>query len=585
MNTPNLNVEVNGIPVGVKPGSTLLDAAHAVQVNIPTLCKHPDLVANGACGLCIVRVEGMHNLPRACTTPAEEGMHITTHDGEITEIRKTVLELILSTHPNACLTCGRNQSCELQTLAADFGIREDQWGHVLSGLPKDASTGSLVLDFDKCIKCGRCVHVCQDLQNVHALSFLGRGMQTRMAPAGDILLADSPCVMCGQCSAHCPTGAIVEADETQQVWELLRGQENYTVAQIAPSVRVAIGEEFGYEPGTNLTGQLYAALRRLGFDAVFDTNFSADVTIMEEANEFVQRFVQKKGELPLITSCCPSWTDYMEKLHSDFIPNFSSTKSPQQIMGVLAKTYYAQKMQIDPARMKMVSIMPCTAKKYEITRDHEMFASGFKDVDVVLTTRELARMIRQAGIDFRNLAPENADNFLGAYSGAGTMFGTTGGVMEAALRTAQNVLTGEKMPKLEFEEIRGLAGIKETKVVIAGEEIRIAVAHGLGHVGEVLERVRRAKAEGAPPPYHFIEVMACPGGCIGGGGQPYGVTDEIRRKRMQGLFADDRDRQVRCSHDNPEVQQVYAEFLGEPMSEKAHELLHTTYQARPVYRK
>jgi NADH-quinone oxidoreductase subunit G len=585
MNTPNLNVEVNGIPVSVKPGSTLLDAAHAIQVNIPTLCKHPDLVANGACGLCIVRVDGMHNLPRACTTPVEEGMRITTHDGEITEIRKTVLELILSTHPNACLTCGRNQSCELQTLAADFGIREDQWEHVLSGLPKDTSTGSLVLDFDKCIKCGRCVHVCQDLQNVHALSFLGRGMQTRMAPAGDILLADSPCVMCGQCSAHCPTGAIVEADETQQVWELLRGQDNYTVAQIAPSVRVAIGEEFGYEPGTNLTGQLYAALRRLGFDAAFDTNFSADVTIMEEANEFVERFMHGKRDLPLITSCCPSWTDYMEKLHSDFIPNFSSTKSPQQIMGVLAKTYYAQKMKIDPARLKMVSIMPCTAKKYEITRDHEMFASGFKDVDVVLTTRELARMIRQAGIDFRNLAAEHADSFLGAYSGAGTMFGTTGGVMEAALRTAQYVLTGEKMPKLEFEEIRGLAGIKETKLMIAGEEIRIAVAHGLGHVGEVLERVRRAKAEGAPPPYHFIEVMACPGGCIGGGGQPYGVTDEIRKKRMQGLFADDRDRQVRCSHDNPEVQQVYAEFLGEPLSARAHELLHTTYQARPVYKK
>ncbi len=582
---PEIKAEVNGIAVTVKAGGTLLDAARAAQVNIPTLCKHPDLVANGACGLCLVRVEGMNGLPRACTTPAEEGMRITTHDGEITEIRKTVLELILSTHPNACLSCGRNQSCELQTLAADFGIREDVWEHYLPGLPKDTSTGSLVIDFDKCIRCGRCVHVCQDLQNVHALSFLGRGMQTRMAPAGDILLAESPCVMCGQCSAHCPTGAIVEADETTLAWDFLRGKENFTVAQIAPSVRVAIGEEFGYEPGTNLTGQLYAALRRLGFDAVFDTNFSADVTIMEEANEFVERFKHGKRDMPLITSCCPSWTDYMEKLHSDFIPNFSTTKSPQQIMGVLAKTYYAQKMNIDPARMKMVSIMPCTAKKYEITRDHEMFASGHKDVDVVLTTRELARMIRQAGIDFRKLAPEEADNFLGAYSGAGTMFGTTGGVMEAALRTAQFVLSGEKMPKLVFEELRGLEGIKETKVVIGGEEIRIAVAHGLGHVGEVLDRVRKAKAEGKPMPYHFIEVMACPGGCIGGGGQPYGVTDEIRKKRMQGLFSEDRDKAVRCSHDNPEVQQVYAEFLEKPLSEKAHKLLHTTYHARPVYQK
>lgn len=580
-----ISVTVNGIAVSISAGSSLLDAANAVQVNIPTLCKHPDLVANGACGLCIVRVDGMNGLPRACTTPVEDGMHITTHDGEITEVRRTVLELILSTHPNACLSCGRNQSCELQSLAADFGIREDLWGHSLSGLGKDTSTGSLVLDFDKCIKCGRCVHVCQDLQNVNALSFLGRGMQTRMAPAGDIALAESPCVMCGQCSAHCPTGAIVEADETAHVWDLLRGKDNFTVVQIAPSVRVAIGEEFGYEPGTNLTGQLYAALRRLGFSAVFDTNFSADVTIMEEANEFVERFTHGKRDMPLITSCCPSWTDYMEKLHSDFIPHFSTTKSPQQIMGVLAKTYYAQKMQIEPSRMKMVSIMPCTAKKYEITRDHEMFASGFKDVDVVLTTRELARMIRQAGINFRALEPAQADSLLGAYSGAGTMFGTTGGVMEAALRTAQFVLTGEKMPKLVFEEIRGLEGIKETKVVIAGEEIRIAVAHGLGHVGEVLDRVRKAKAEGKPMPYHFIEVMACPGGCIGGGGQPYGVTDAIRKKRMQGLFADDRDKAVRCSHDNPEVQQVYAEFLEKPLSHKAHTLLHTTYHARPVYKK
>jgi len=575
--------EINGVRVEVEAGTSILDAAEAAQVKIPTLCKHPDLVANGACGLCIVRVDGLAALPRACTTPAEANMRITTHDAEITEIRKTVLELILSTHPNSCLTCGRNQSCELQTLAADFGIREEAFGHSVQGLGKDTSTGSLVLDFDKCIKCGRCVHVCQDLQNVHALSFLGRGMQTRMAPAGDILLAESPCVMCGQCSAHCPTGAIVEHDETHDVSNLLRADENFCVAQIAPSVRVAIGEEFGLKPGTNMTGQLYAVLRRLGFQAVFDTNFSADVTIMEEANEFVERFKHGKRDMPLITSCCPSWTDYMEKLHPDFIPHFSTTKSPQQIMGVLAKTYYAQKMQIEPRRMKMVSIMPCTAKKYEITRDHEMYASGYKDVDIVLTTRELARMIRQAGIDFVNLKPEKADSSLGAYSGAATMFGTTGGVMEAALRTAQAILTGEKLPKLVFEEIRGLEGIKETKVVIAGEEIRIAVAHGLGHVGEVLERVRRAKADGSAMPYHFIEVMACPGGCIGGGGQPYGVTDAVRKQRMQGLFADDRDRAVRCSHDNPEVQQVYDEFLGKPLSEKAHELLHTTYHARPVY--
>ncbi len=580
-----INVQINGMAVAVSEGTSLLDAARMVQVKIPTLCKHPDLVATGACGLCIVRVRGMAGFPRACTTPVEEGMDIYTHDNELTEVRRTVLELILSTHPNSCLTCGRNGSCELQTLAADFSIRESSFAKYVPEIPRDTSTGSLIFDFEKCIKCGRCVHVCQDLQNVWALSFLNRGIHTRMAPAGDIALAESPCVRCGQCSAHCPTGAIIELDETAEVWRLLREPGNHVVVQIAPSVRVAIGEEFGYEPGTNLTGQLYAALRRLGFHAIFDTNFSADVTIMEEASEFIERFVHNRRELPLITSCCPSWTDYMEKFHPDFIPHFSTAKSPQQMLGVLAKTYYAARRGLDPSTIKVISIMPCTAKKYELTRSHEMYASGYKDVDIALTTRELARMIKQAGIEFHRLPPENADSLLGTYSGAGTMFGTTGGVMEAALRTAQYFLTGEKMPRLVFEEIRGLTGIKEAKIELAGQEIRLAVAHGLGHVAEVLDRVRETKRKGEEPRYHFIEVMACPGGCIGGGGQPYGVTDEIRAKRMQGIFQDDRDKTIRCSHDNPEVIELYETFLEKPLSEKAHQLLHTTYYARPIYQR
>lgn len=581
----NIHARINGLDVQAPQGATILEAAAQIQMKIPTLCKHPDLIASGACGLCIVRVSGSEKLQRACTTPLEPGMEIITHDHELVELRRSVLELILSTHPNTCLTCSRNLQCELQTLAADFGIREDAIPRFLTGLAPDVSTGSIMLDFDKCIKCGRCVHVCQDLQNVWALSFLERGIHTRMAPAGDISLAESPCVKCGQCAAHCPTGAIVEIDETREVWEALQNPDNFCVVQIAPSVRVSIGEDFGLPPGANLTRKIYTALRRLGFKAVFDTNFSADVTIMEEASEFVERFKHGKRELPLITSCCPAWTDFMEKEHHDFIDNFSSAKSPQQMMGVLAKTYYAQKASIDPAKIRMISIMPCTAKKYEITRSHEMYASGHKDVDIVLTTRELSRMIKQSGLDFLALPDGEADSPLGTYSGAGTLFGATGGVMEAALRTAQHLLTGENLPRLEYHEMRGLKGIKEATVEIAGNSIRVAVAQGLGHVEQVLDRVREARKEGRETPYHFIEVMACPGGCIGGGGQPYGVTDEIRHKRIEGLFADDRDKAVRCSHENPQVQAVYQEFLGAPLSEKSKALLHTTYEARPIYKR
>lgn len=578
---------INGIPVRVPAGTSILDAARQVQVQIPTLCKHKDLLPTAACGLCIVKVGGTRRMPRACATALENGMEILTHDPELTEVRRSTLELILSNHPNACQTCGRNMDCELQTLAADFGIREDSIPRYVRELEPDCSTGSIVLEFTKCIKCGRCVQVCQQMQNVWALSFLQRGINTRMAPAGDIALAESPCVRCGQCSAHCPTGAIVENDETATVWRALRDPNLYCTVQIAPSVRVALGEAFGYPPGTDLTGKIYAAMRRLGFKAVFDTNFAADLTIMEEASEFIERFAHGKGALPLITSCCPAWVDYMEKRFCDLIPNFSTAKSPQQMLGVLAKTWYAERSGIDPSRIYQVSIMPCTAKKFELERTEDMRASGFMDVDIALTTRELARMIKQSGVAFRELPDGKADSILGTYSGAGLIFGSTGGVMEAALRTAFFKVTGRNLEKeaINIEPVRGLEGIKSAKVDIEGTEVRVAVAHGLGNVEQLLLQVQRARDAGEEPPYHFIEVMACPGGCIGGGGQPYGVSDELRRQRIQGLLDGDRGMPLRFSHENPEIQQVYRDFLGAPLSEKAHHLLHAHYRPRPTYQK
>lgn len=580
-----VQANINGTPVEVPAGTSILDAARAAGICIPTLCKHPDLKPTAACGLCIVKVAGEARMPRACATALREGMNITTHDGELTQIRRTVLELILSTHPNSCLTCGRNGCCELQTLAGQFGIRQDRLPQFVRNVPPDHSNGSIIIDFSKCINCGRCVQVCQDVQNVWALSMLNRGIHTRMAPAGDISLAESPCIKCGQCAAHCPTGAIIENDESGTVWQALRDPERFCSVQIAPSVRVALGEEFGYPPGTNLTRKIYAILRRIGFKAIFDTNFSADLTIMEEASEFVERFAHGKGSLPLITSCCPAWTDYMEKNHQDLIDNFSTAKSPQQMLGVIAKTYYSEKMGIDPARHYQVSIMPCTAKKYELERTHEMFASGHQDVDVTLTTRELARLIKQSGLMLSDMPDEDADSLLGEYSGAGTIFGATGGVMEAALRTGYFFVTGENMPAdaINIMPVRGLEGVKEAEIDIQGTRIRVAVAHGMANVDTVLERVRQAREAGDPPPYHFIEVMACPGGCIGGGGQPYGISNEVRQLRIQGLYQDDQDCARRCSHDNPAIQTLYKEFLGSPLSEKAEHLLHTRYKPRKTY--
>ncbi|MDR2767446.1 MAG: [FeFe] hydrogenase, group A [Treponema sp.] len=583
-----VNLKINGLPVEVEEGTSILKAAEKVNVKIPTLCYNPDLPPWASCGLCIVRTAGPGSprMARACTTPAENNMDVITHDAEIIATRRTVVELILSNHPNDCLQCPRNGNCELQTVAADFGIRESPYRKVLNGLPVDDSNPSIVLNPEKCIRCGRCVKVCQEMQNVWALEFLGRGIKGRIASAADAPLGESPCIKCGQCAAHCPVGAIYERDDTVKVWTAIHDPEKHAVVQIAPAVRVALAEEFGFAPGTIVTKKIYAALRRLGFKTVFDTNFSADLTIMEEGTELLNRLT-KGGDIPLITSCCPAWVDYMEKYYSDMIPNFSTAKSPQQMMGAMIKAYWAGKAGIDPDKVYSVSVMPCTAKKWETKRNDDMKSAGHdQDVDIAITTRELARMIKQAGIQIMDLPEEEADNPLGPYTGAGTIFGATGGVMEAAVRSAYFLVTKNELADVNFKPVRGLEGVKEAEVDFQnGTKIRIAVAHQMGNIAAVLDKIRAAREAGRETPYHFVEVMACRGGCIGGGGQPYGCTDEIRAQRIAGIYQDDEQSKLRCSHQNPFIQQVYREFLGEPTGHKAHELLHTKYIPRELYLK
>ena len=590
-----IKLEVNGVAVEVEKGSNLLQAASKANIKIPTLCYHPDLKPGASCGICVVRqlvpsrTEPGKFVPspkllRACCTEAVEGMKIVTHDPDIVQVRRTVLELILSNHPNDCLQCPRSGRCELQNIAADFGIRDVPFPKEINHRENDTSTPSLVLNPDKCIKCGRCAEVCQQMQNVWALEFIGRGEKTVMAPAADVKLAESPCIKCGQCSAHCPVGAIYEKDETDKVWDALRDEEKTCLVQIAPAVRVALGEAFGMKPGELSTGKIYAALRRLGFNKVFDTNFSADVTIMEEGTEFIKRFTTG-GKLPLITSCCPAWTDWMEKYAPDFTENFSSAKSPQQMLSALAKSYWAEKNGLTCDKVHVTSIMPCTAKKYEITRDEHMKSTGCQDTDVVLTTRELARMIKAAGIDFMSLPDEPADDLLGSYSGAGTIFGVTGGVMEAALRTAYCLITKEAQPPaIEFTAVRGMDGVKTATIDINGTAVNIAVAHQMSNVEKVLNEVREDLKNGVKPRYDFIEVMACRGGCVGGGGQPCLATDEVRKARAAGLYADDEKSTIRMSHLNPEVQALYKDYLGQPGSGTAERLLHTHYKKTEVYK-
>ena len=586
-----VKVKINNFEIEVPEGTSILEAARKAQISIPTLCKHPDVDPSAGCGMCIVKVGG--RILRSCCTPVAEGMEIVTSDEELKEIRKTVLKLILSNHPNDCLNCSRSGQCELQDLASDMGIDQNEIIKMVSQEPKDDTSEAIVLDPAKCIVCGRCVNICQNVQNVWALSYLNRGFVTKITGANDTKLADSPCIRCGQCAAHCPTGAITDYDNTQKVFDLLNNKENVTVVQIAPAVRVALGEEFGYEFGANLTGKIYAALRRLEFSKVFDTNFGADLTIIEEASEFVRRFTEN-NHLPMFTSCCPAWVDYMEKYYPENLDHLSSCKSPHQMVGAIAKTYWAEKAGIDPAKIKVVSVMPCTAKKWEIQRDETMSSSGYKDVDEVITTRELAKMIKMEGINFKNLPEEQADNPLGEYSGAATIFGVTGGVMTAALRTAYFYITGEELGELNFKGIEGLDAVKVAEVDVKGTKVRIAVVNGVGHVEPVMEAINKAKAEGSELPYHFVEVMACPGGCIAGGGQPrvmganfdkpWGINDEIRKLRSKGLNTEDLEAQNRLSHKNESIKKLYNEYLGKAGGEKSHHLLHTKYHKRNLYK-
>ena len=586
-----VKLKIDNMEVEVEAGTSILDAARKVQINIPTLCKHPDVDPSAGCGLCIVKVNG--RIIRSCCTPVAEGMEVITNDSELRETRKTVLELILSNHPNDCLKCARSGQCELQEMASHLGVDRDEIEKIVDESGLDDSTQSIVLDPAKCIVCGRCVDICQNVQNVWALSYLNRGLVTKITGANDAKLADTPCIKCGQCAVHCPTGAIVEYDETQKVWDMIKDKETVTVVQIAPAVRVALGEEFGYEFGANVTEKIYAALRRIGFDKVFDTNFGADLTIIEEASEFVKRFTNNDN-LPMFTSCCPAWVDYIEKYYPEHLPNLSSCKSPHQMVGALAKTYYAQKMGLDASKVKVISIMPCTAKKWEVRRHETMASSGYQDVDVVLTTRELAKMVRQAGVSFKSLQGEPADSPLGEYSGAATIFGITGGVMTAALRTAYFYITGKELGQLNFEAIEGLEDVKVAEVDINGTKVRIAVVNGVGNVEDVMNDIKAAQEAGEDLPYHFIEVMACPGGCISGGGQPkvmmqhlekpWGITDEIRKLRSKGLNTEDAQAKNRLSHHNESVKKLYDEFLGEEGGHKSHELLHTKYRQRNVYK-
>ena len=582
-----VELTINGKAVSVPEGTSILKAAETIGIKIPTLCYCDDLEAWASCGICVVKNvdprTGRARMARACCTAVTPGMNIVTNDADLMKARRTVLELILSNHPDNCLKCSRNQNCELQKLAGQFGLTDIRFERRLKGQPVDDSYAEIVLDRDKCINCGRCITACHDMQNVFALEYNGRGDKTIIGPVAGRVLADSPCIRCGQCAVHCPVGAITFKNPIKSVFDKLADKEIVGVAAMAPSVRAAIGEEFGMAPGTLTTGKIYAALRQLGFKYVFDTNFAADLTIMEEGNELLER-VAKGGKLPMFTSCCPGWIDYCEKKFHDMLPHLSTCKSPQAMQGAITKTYFAEKNGLKKEQIYNVSIMPCTAKLWESKRDKSMSSSGVQDYDIVLTTRELAMLIREAGIDFANLPEENADSLIGSYTGAGTIFGVTGGVMEAAIRTAYFVTNKKELGPVEYEPVRGMDGVKSAEVDLNGTKVRIAVVHQIKNVDAVVEQIRADLAAGKEPTWHFIEVMACRGGCIGGGGQPYGVTDEVRAARTKALYTDDEKCTIRQSHNNPEIQQIYKDFLGEPLGHKSHELLHTSYVELEQYR-
>ncbi len=576
-----LNIKINGMPFSVEKNTTILEACHQFGIKIPTLCYLKDINEIGACRMCLCEVKGARSLVAACVYPIDrEGTEIFTNTPAIQKYRKTTLELILSNHDKKCLSCPRSNNCELQKLCLEYGVDETKFSGEETKYDVDSTTLHLVRNNNKCILCRRCSAACKN-QYVGVIGANNRGFDTEIGCAFNQTLDAVACVACGQCTAVCPTGALVERDDTDEVFKAIADETKTVIVHTAPSIRATLGECFDMPIGTNVTGKMVAALRRLGFDKVFDTNFAADLTIMEEGTEFLDR-VKNGGTLPMITSCSPGWIKFCEHYYPELIPNLSSCKSPQQMMGAMIKSYYAEKMGIDPKDMVVVSIMPCVAKKFEIKRDDQGH-DGLADNDFALSTRELAAMIKKAGIQFTDLPDEEFDPVMGIGSGAGTIFGATGGVMEAALRTVTDILTGEDLEHIEYTDVRGMEDIKEATYDVAGMQVKVAVTSGLSNAAKLLDKVKSGEAD-----YHFIEVMCCPGGCINGGGQP--IVDghtrnfvDVKGLRAAALYDDDKNLEYRKSHKNPEIKALYDEYLNEPGSHKAHELLHTTYVKRPKY--
>ena len=570
-----ITIEVNNRPIEAEEGELLLSALKRAGIRVPTLCHMEALFPSGACRMCVVEVEGQRSLIPACSYPVSKGMKVKTHSERALQARKTIVELLLANHPDDCLFCIRNNNCELQSLSSELGVQQRRYSGGKNDYKLDTSSPSLVRDPAKCILCGKCVRVCEEVQGVGAIDFINRGSKTIVGTAFNQGLNVSSCINCGQCVMVCPTGALYEQSHESMVQAAINDRDKVVVVQHAPAVSVSLAEELGLKPASDIAGLMVAALRRLGFKYVFDTSFTADLTIMEEASELVHR-IQNGGVLPMMTSCSPGWIKYVESFHPEFIPNLSSCKSPQGMLGALIKSYFAEKAGISRDKIYSVSIMPCLAKKFEAGRP-ELAHDGMPDIDAVLTTRELARMIRKHGIDMSTLAPETADTPFGERSSAGKLFGATGGVMEAALRTAHFMLTGKELETLKIQAVRGMSGVKEATVNIAGLDIGIAVASGTANARKLLDQIKNGRKD-----LHFIEIMTCPGGCINGGGQPF-AQDPVRIKaRMQALYEIDRDSTLRVSHKNSDVKRLYEEFLGEPLGEKSHHLLHTHYLKREV---